>query len=108
LELLADGNEDADAGSRDRGFRVLHKQELPGPSNADGAMEAPLTVHVSSNSGCLPICPPLDNLEAEPLLGGEAVFPRAEDVPICFSFLELLATKSCCGLPNAQLFSQLL
>jgi hypothetical protein len=28
--------------------------------------------------------------------------------PVCFSFLELLATKSCCGLPNAQLFSQLL
>jgi hypothetical protein len=51
LELLADGNEDADAGSRDRGFRVLHRQELPGPSNADGAMEAPLTVHVSGNSG---------------------------------------------------------
>jgi hypothetical protein len=28
--------------------------------------------------------------------------------PVCFSFLELLATKSCCGLPNTQLFSQLL
>jgi hypothetical protein len=25
-------------------------------------------------------------------------------VPVCFSFLELMATKSCCGLPNAQLF----
>jgi hypothetical protein len=23
--------------------------------------------------------------------------------PICFCFLQLLATKSCCGLPNAQL-----
>jgi hypothetical protein len=29
-------------------------------------------------------------------------------VPVCFSFLELLATKSCCRLPNTQLFSQLL
>jgi hypothetical protein len=28
--------------------------------------------------------------------------------PVCFSFWQLLATKSCCGLPNAQLFSQLL
>jgi hypothetical protein len=27
---------------------------------------------------------------------------------VCFSFWQLLATKSCCGLPNAQLFSQLL
>jgi hypothetical protein len=30
------------------------------------------------------------------------------NAPVCFNFLELLATKSCCGLPNAQLFSQLL
>jgi hypothetical protein len=29
-------------------------------------------------------------------------------VPVCFSFWQLLATKSCCGLTNAQLFSQLL
>jgi hypothetical protein len=29
-------------------------------------------------------------------------------VPVCFGFWQLLATKSCCGLPNAQLFSQLL
>jgi hypothetical protein len=28
--------------------------------------------------------------------------------PVCFGFWQLLATKSCCGLPNAQLFSQLL
>jgi hypothetical protein len=28
--------------------------------------------------------------------------------PVCFSFLELLATKSYCVLPNAQLFSQFL
>jgi hypothetical protein len=28
--------------------------------------------------------------------------------PVCFSFSQLLATKSCCGLPNTQLFSQLL
>jgi hypothetical protein len=28
--------------------------------------------------------------------------------PVCFGFLQLLATKSCCGLPNTQLFSQLL
>jgi hypothetical protein len=27
---------------------------------------------------------------------------------VCFGFWQLLATKSCCGLPNAQLFSQLL
>jgi hypothetical protein len=29
-------------------------------------------------------------------------------VPVCFGFSQLLATKSCCGLPNTQLFSQLL
>jgi hypothetical protein len=28
--------------------------------------------------------------------------------PVCFGFWQLLATKSCCGLPNASLFSQLL
>jgi hypothetical protein len=28
--------------------------------------------------------------------------------PVCFGFWQLLATKSCCRLPNAQLFSQLL
>jgi hypothetical protein len=28
--------------------------------------------------------------------------------PCCFGFWQLLATKSYCGLPNAQLFSQLL
>jgi hypothetical protein len=28
--------------------------------------------------------------------------------PVCFGFWQLLATKSCCGLPNGQLFSQLL
>jgi hypothetical protein len=34
---------------------------------------------------------------------------EADDMaPVYFSFLELLATKSCRGLPNAQLFSQLL
>jgi hypothetical protein len=27
---------------------------------------------------------------------------------VCFGFWQLLATKSCCGLPNAQLFSQFL
>jgi hypothetical protein len=29
-------------------------------------------------------------------------------VSVCFGFWQLLATKSCYGLPNAQLFSQLL
>jgi hypothetical protein len=28
--------------------------------------------------------------------------------PVCFGFWQLLATKSCCGLSNAQLFRQLL
>jgi hypothetical protein len=28
--------------------------------------------------------------------------------PVCFGFWQLLVTKSCCGLPNAQLFRQLL
>jgi hypothetical protein len=28
--------------------------------------------------------------------------------PVCFGFLQLLATKNCCRLPNAQLLSQLL
>jgi hypothetical protein len=28
--------------------------------------------------------------------------------PVCFGFWQLLATKSCCGLPNTQLFRQLL
>jgi hypothetical protein len=28
--------------------------------------------------------------------------------PVCFGFWQLLATKICCKLPNAQLFSQLL
>jgi hypothetical protein len=28
--------------------------------------------------------------------------------PVCFSFLQVLATKSCCGLSNAQLFNQFL
>jgi hypothetical protein len=31
-----------------------------------------------------------------------------EEGPICFGFWQLLATKSCCGLPNTQLFNQLL
>jgi hypothetical protein len=31
-----------------------------------------------------------------------------QHTPVCFGFWQLLATKSCCGLPNAQLFSQLL
>jgi hypothetical protein len=26
-------------------------------------------------------------------------------VPVCFDFSQLLATKSCCGLLNTQLFS---
>jgi hypothetical protein len=29
-------------------------------------------------------------------------------IPVCLCFWQLLATKSCCGLPNTQLFSQLL
>jgi hypothetical protein len=29
-------------------------------------------------------------------------------VPVCFGFSQLLSTKSCCELPNTQLFSQLL
>jgi hypothetical protein len=28
--------------------------------------------------------------------------------PVCFGFSQLLATKNGCGLPNTQLFSQLL
>jgi hypothetical protein len=40
-------------------------------------------------------------LKAAPVFGGDK---RA----VCFGFLQLLATKRCCGLPNAQLFSQLL
>jgi hypothetical protein len=28
--------------------------------------------------------------------------------PVCFGFWQFLATKSCCGPTNAQLFSQLL
>jgi hypothetical protein len=27
-----------------------------------------------------------------------------DNVPVCFSFLQLLATKSCCGLSNASAF----
>jgi hypothetical protein len=35
--------------------------------------------------------------------------PDALDIdPVCFGFWQFLATKSCCGLPNAQFFSQLL
>jgi hypothetical protein len=46
---------------------------------------------------------------AETVAGRGRAAGRGEmKAPVCFSFLELLATKSCCGLPNVQLFSQLL
>jgi hypothetical protein len=34
----------------------------------------------------------------------DLLYPKA----CCFGFWQLLATKNCCGLSNAQLFSQLL
>jgi hypothetical protein len=39
---------------------------------------------------------------------GPGLDPGADKGPVCFGFWQLLATKSCCGLPNAQLFSQFL
>jgi hypothetical protein len=47
---------------------------------------------------------------------GAVIWPNADAVGrpwymfrhVCFSFSQLLATKSCCGLPNTQLFRQLL
>jgi FtsZ-binding cell division protein ZapB len=50
--------------------------------------------------------------DASPLAAEFAGYPMAPIIqatlapyaPVCFSFLQLLATKSCCGLPNASAF----
>jgi hypothetical protein len=46
---------------------------------------------------------PLDPVT--PMVDG---FASTDIAPVCFGFSQLLATKSCCGLPNIQFFSQLL
>jgi hypothetical protein len=47
---------------------------------------------------------------ADPRAAATAIYSIYHSIygPVCFGFLQLLATKNRCRLPNAQLFSQLL
>jgi hypothetical protein len=90
-----------------------------GPSNAvDNPVPWPevsiAPLSVSPPSTCLPST--LHRVEANGL-GGSDLGRRIEvlrrgrhrDIAyVCFDFSQLLATESLCGLPNTQLFSQLL
>jgi hypothetical protein len=53
------------------------------------------------------VCIPKDHQVPASIVPRLPSIPK-DQVPVCFGFWQLLATKSCCGLPNTQLFSQLL